>query len=84
MESRAQKIWNGVVQVCMPGFTILGFLLVALKLPQYGVIAGLISEIFWLYASYRAWKEADQVGIFINTILATLIFAYGVVNYWFL
>jgi len=66
----------------MPGFTTLGFLLVALKLPQYGVIAGLISEIFWLYASWRAWKEADQIGIFINTILATIIFAYGVLNYW--
>ena len=83
-ESRAMRIWNAVVQVCMPLFTIMGFLLVSMKLPQWGVISGLISEIFWLYASWRAWKEAEQIGIFINTVLATLIFIYGVINYWFL
>jgi hypothetical protein len=83
MESRGMEIWNVVVQICMPGFTILGFFLVSVKLPQYGVIAGLISEIFWLYGSYRAWKQAKQIGIFINTILATIIFAYGVLNYWY-
>ena len=82
MESSTHRSWNIIVQICMPGFTTLGFLLVALKLPQYGVIAGLISEIFWLYASWRAWKEADQIGIFINTVLATIIFAYGILNYW--
>lgn len=73
-----------IVQVCLPTSTILGFLLISLKLPQYGVIISLISQIFWLYASYKAWKSANQFGIFINTILSTLIFAYGVINYWIL
>lgn len=82
MESRAEKIWNIVVQICLPGFTILGYLLTSLKLPQYGVIAGLVSEIFWAYASYRAWKE-DQWGIALTTVVATLIFAYGILNYWY-
>jgi uncharacterized membrane protein (UPF0136 family) len=82
MESRAERIWNLIVQVCLPGFTILGFFLTALKLPQYGVIAGLFSEIFWAYASYRAWKEG-QWGIAITTVIATLIFAYGILNYWY-
>jgi hypothetical protein len=84
MESRGEKLWNSVVQVCLPLFTIGGFLLVSLKLPQWGVIAGLASQVFWLYASYRAWRDANQLGILINTCIATLIFAYGVVNYWFL
>jgi hypothetical protein len=84
VEFSNKGIWNRVVQVCLPAFTILGFVLVSLKLPQYGVLAALISQIFWLSAGYRAWKEANQIGILINTILATFIFAYGVINYWFL
>jgi hypothetical protein len=82
MESRAERIWNLLVQICLPGFTILGFFLTASKLPQYGVIAGLVSEIFWAYASYRAWKEG-QWGIAVTTVVATLIFMYGILNYWY-
>ncbi|MDR3571972.1 MAG: hypothetical protein P4L81_07375 [Candidatus Pacebacteria bacterium] len=81
MDQSEQGIWNSIVQVCLPLFTIGGFLLTSLKLPQYGVIAGLISQIFWLYASYRAWRKADQLGIFANTVLSTFIFIYGVINY---
>jgi len=63
---------------------MLGFLLTGLKMPEYGLIANLISEIFWLYSSYRAWKEANQIGIFVTTILVTLVLLYGIINYWFL
>lgn len=84
MESRAEKYWNWTVQVCLPTFTVGGFLLESMKLPQWGVVVSLISQIFWLYASYKAWRSAKQIGIFVNTILSTLIFAYGVINYWFL
>lgn len=83
MESRAEKIWNVVVQICLPAFTILGYFLVAVKLPQYGVIAGLFSQIFWAYASYRAWK-VGQWGLALTTAVLTVIFTYGIVNYWFL
>lgn len=65
-------------------FTMLGFLLTALKLPQYGLIASFVSEIFWLYSSYQAWKAANQMGIFITTIFTTLIIISGIINYWFL
>lgn len=84
MESRAQKYWNWTVQICLPGFTVLGFLLISLKLPQWGLLVSLFAQIFWLYSAYRAWKEADQVGLLINSVLNTFIFAYGVINYWFL
>jgi hypothetical protein len=62
--------------------TGLGFLLTSLKLPHYGVIANLIGQVFWVYSSYRAWREADQIGIFISTVIITLILVYGVTNYW--
>jgi len=70
------------MQVGLVGFTMLGFLLTSLKLPQYGVIANLVSEVFWLYSTYKAWKEADQLGMFINTLIVTAILIFGVINYW--
>jgi hypothetical protein len=73
--SRSQ---NGVASLTYAG----RFLLTSLKLPHYGVIANLIGQVFWVYSSYRAWREADQIGIFISTIVITLILIYGVTNYW--
>ena len=55
-----------------------------MKLPQYGVIMSLIAQIFWIYSSYKAWKKAGQISIFINAIAMTFVFGYGVLNYWVL
>lgn len=70
-------------QILLPFFTIMGFLLTALKKPQFGLIFSLISEVFWLYASWQAWKKAKQIGIFITTLFITAIVLFGVINYWF-
>jgi hypothetical protein len=75
---------NNIAQAGLIIFTMSGFLLTSLKFPQYGLIANLISEVFWLYSSYKAWKEASQIGIFIVTIIITLIVLFGVLNYWIL
>jgi len=75
---------NLFMQIGLVGFTMLGFLLTSFKLPQYGLISNLISEIFWLYSAYKAWKQASQIGIFITTIFITLIIIGGIVNYWIL
>ena len=75
---------NNLMQFCLVVFTILGFLFTSLKMPAYGLVFNLISQVFWLQASYKAWKQADQIGIFINTLFITLILIYGVINYWFL
>ncbi len=75
---------NNVFQVCLVFFTVLGFLLTGLKNPKWGLIFNLIAEVFWVYSSYRAWKEAKQIGIFITTIIITAVLLYGVFNYWFL
>lgn len=81
---RNKVILNNLAQVFLVLFTMLGFLLTSLKLPAYGLIFNLISQVFWLYSSYKAWKKADQVGIFINTILITIIVLMGIINYWIL
>ncbi len=73
-----------MMQVGLVFFTILGALLTSLKFPQYGLISYLISEIFWLYSSFKAWKNANQIGLFITTIVMTFIILAGVINYWFL
>jgi hypothetical protein len=78
------RILNAIMQVGLVGFTALGFLLVALKLPQYGLLASFTSQIFWTYSSYRAWHEANQIGTFIATILIALIVLGGIINYWVL
>lgn len=54
------------------------------KRPDLGLIFNLISEIFWLYSGYMAWKKANQIGIFLTTIIITAIVLYGVINYWFI
>ncbi|HEY4522588.1 MAG TPA: hypothetical protein VJH91_03085 [Candidatus Paceibacterota bacterium] len=84
MDSRAQYWWEKIVQVCLPATTLFGFLLISMEMPEWGVIVSLFSQIFWLYSSYRAWHQAGQLGIFVNTIISTMIFAYGVINYWFI
>jgi hypothetical protein len=75
---------NLLMQVCLVTFTMAGFLLTSLKLPQYGVAVSLFAQIFWVYSSYKAWRKADQLGIFINTLATTCIFIFGVINYWLL
>ena len=75
---------NSFAQIGLILFTMLGFLLTSLKLPAYGLIFNLISQVFWIYSSYKAWKNANQIGIFINTILITLIVLWGIINYWIL
>jgi hypothetical protein len=82
MEHSFAYWWEKIVQVMLPTSTLIGFLLISMELPHWGVMVALFSQIFWLYSAYRAWNTAGQIGIFVNTILSTLIFAYGVINYW--
>ena len=79
-----KPLFNAFMQIGLVGFTMFGFALTAFKLPQYGLISNLISEVFWMYSSYRAWKEADQIGVFITTLCITVIIIGGIINYWFI
>lgn len=77
-------MFNTFIQIGLVGFTVIGYLLISMKMPEYGMIFNLISQIFWLYSSYRAWKDANQIGVLITTIIMASIMLYGVVNYWWL
>ncbi|MFZ2072211.1 MAG: hypothetical protein WA101_01010 [Minisyncoccia bacterium] len=80
---KESRYLNILVQASLVFFTIGGYLLTSFKLPQYGLIVALISQIFWFYSSYKAWKESNQIGIFITTIFMTLVISFGIFNYWF-
>ncbi|GAB0174721.1 MAG: hypothetical protein HHAS10_06000 [Candidatus Altimarinota bacterium] len=75
---------NAIMQVGLTGFTISGFLFMSLKMPEYGLIFNLVAQIFWIYSSWKAAKEAKQWGIFITTIFIAVIVLFGVINYWIL
>ncbi|HZE87098.1 MAG TPA: hypothetical protein VE090_02710 [Methylomirabilota bacterium] len=84
MSEKKQILFNKLTQFLLPTLTILGFALTSFKKPELGLIFNLLAQIFWLYASWQAWKKAGQVGIFITTLIITVIVSYGIINYWFL
>ncbi|MFH1895956.1 MAG: hypothetical protein ABH814_00580 [bacterium] len=57
---------------------------IALKYPQWGLILNICAQPFWIYSGWKAYKKAGQVGLFVTTIIATIVMALGIVNYWFL
>ncbi len=84
MDQTRTALFDKISNIGLPVFSILGFLLTALKLPQWGLASSLFSEIFWFYSSYRAWKNANQIGMFITTVIITVILLGGLINYWLL
>lgn len=79
-----EKVFDSVTQFAIPLLTIGAQVIIALKLPQWGLIVILASQPFWLYSSWKSYKKAGQIGILINTIIFSLVTMAGIVNYWFL
>ncbi len=84
MDPKKLLTLNALMQIGLVGSTVSAFLLISLKFPEYGTIVNMISQVFWLYSGYKAWREAGQAGVFIVSILITLVLIVGVVNYWIL
>lgn len=84
MTKAKRSYFQILTQVLLPAFTISGFALTSLKMPEWGLLVTLCAQVFWLYASWQSWKKADQIGIFITTLFITVIVAAGVINYWIL
>jgi hypothetical protein len=82
MQINKPSLFERITQILLPMFTITGFLATSMKEPQIGLALNLFAQIFWLYSGWKAWKKANQIGIFINSIIITLILLYGVLNYW--
>ncbi len=79
---RKPDLFDRITQVMLPALTIVGFLLTSLKKPEYGLLFNLGSQVFWLYASWQAWRKAGQIGIFITTLIILSVVVFGVFNYW--
>ncbi len=79
-----EKMFNSLTQFALPVLTLGGQLAVAIKYPQWGLTIALASQPFWLYSSWKAYKQAGQIGIFVNTVFFCLITLFGVINYWIL
>lgn len=77
-----KKIFNILSQFLLPAFTLGAQLAVALKDPQLGLILNLLAQPFWIYSSWKAFKQAGQIGMLVNTIAFTAITAFGIINYW--
>lgn len=78
-----KKAFNILAQFALPALTIGAQIATSLKYPQWGLIINLVSQPFWLYSSWKAYKQAKQIGIFVTTIIFTIITALGIINYWF-
>jgi hypothetical protein len=79
---QSKKIFNILSQFLLPTFTLGAQLALALKSPQLSLILNLLAQPFWLYSSWKAFKQAGQIGVFINTIAYGIITAFGIINYW--
>jgi len=78
------KFLDNFTQLAIPSLTIFAQVAIALKFPQWGLVINLMAQPFWLYSSWRAYKQAGQYGILITTIIFTFVTALGIINYWLL
>jgi hypothetical protein len=81
---KAQKIFNIATQFALPGLTIGAQFATSFKHPEIGLILNLVAQPFWLYSSWKAFKKAGQIGMFITTIIFIIITTFGIINYRFL
>ena len=78
-----KSLFNMVTQVAIPVLTVGTQIAIALKYPQWGLVINLISQPFWIYSSWKAYKKAGQVGLLVTTIMVTIVICLGIVNYFF-
>lgn len=77
-----KKLLNLSVQILLPVLTIGAQVALAFKLPNWSLIINMTAQPFWIYSAWKAYKNANQIGLLINSIFFTLITAWGIVNYW--
>jgi hypothetical protein len=81
---KKEKIFDQLTQVAIPVFTLGAQVIFALKVPQWGLAFNLAAQPFWLYSTWKSYKKAGQIGMFINTVAFTFITIFGLINYWIL
>jgi len=78
------NFFNKITQIALPILTIIAQIVISFKLPKFGLLISLVVQPFWIYSSWKAYKNAEQIGLFISTIIMTVAIFAGVINYWFL
>jgi len=78
------NLFNTITQIAIPVLTVGTQIAIALKYPQWGLVINLISQPFWIYSSWKAYKKAGQVGLLITTVLVTVVILLGIINYFFM
>lgn len=79
-----KNLFNMTAQIAIPTLTIFTQIAIALKYPQWGLIINMFAQPFWIYSTWKSYKEAGQIGMFVTTIVITVVLAFGILNYWFL
>jgi hypothetical protein len=79
-----EKLFDNTAQFALPTLTIGAQVATSMKFPEYGLIINLMVQPFWFYSSWKAYKQAGQLGILITTIIFTIITLMGIINYWFI
>lgn len=79
-----KTIFDNFTQYALPTLTIGGQIATSLKFPEWGLIICLLSQPFWLYSSWKAYKQAGQIGILITSSIFSVVTMMGIVNYWLL
>lgn len=79
-----RNIFDKIAQFALPALTIGATLLISLKHSGWGIVVNLAAQPFWLYSSWKAYKQAGQSGMLITTIVMVLVLIYGVINYFFI
>jgi hypothetical protein len=76
------KLFDSIAQFAIPILTVGAQITLSFKYPQYALILNLLAQPFWLYSTWKSYKEVGQIGIFINTVIFTLVTIAGIINYW--
>ena len=79
-----KNYFNSLTQFAVPSLTIGAQVAMALKFPAWGLLINLTAQPFWLYSSWKAYRQAGQIGLFITTLIFTAVTLGGVINYWLL
>ncbi len=77
-----KKFRNTLTQIALPTFTIVSYIVIGLKYPGRWLVVNLAAQPFRFYSSWKAYKEAGQIGMLITTAIITIVLIFGIINYW--
>lgn len=80
---KKQTLIDKATQFLLPALTLIAQFTVSSGNPKWGLTFNLLAQPFWVYSSWKAYKNAGQIGLFVISVIMTIIVGWGVINYWF-